>query len=156
MDKPKPKMMTMKTRSYSVLITHRSFEDRFNYLSLRGSVGRSTFGFDRYLNQKFYTSRQWKQIRDEILARDLGCDLGCDGYEVFDRPIIHHMNPLLVDDVERDNPDNLNPEYLITTSHRTHNAIHYGDASLLPQPLVERRPGDTQLWSRLPRKVRRG
>jgi hypothetical protein len=136
------------TRTYTELIQYRSFEDRFEYLSLRGQVGESTFGFDRWLNQQFYTSRQWRDLRHHIIVRDEGCDLGVLGYEVYRRPIIHHMNPLTVDDIVHGTDEALDPEFLILTSHATHNAIHYGDASLLPRPVTSRAPGDTQLWTR--------
>ena len=136
----------MKIRSYSELRRIDNFEDRYDYLQLRGEVGRSTFGFDRYLNQKFYTSREWKQVRNQVIARDEGLDLGIDGYEIYDRIIIHHMNPMTVDDIQHGDDDILNPEFLITTTHDTHNAIHYGDRDLLRQPLVERHRGDTKLW----------
>lgn len=111
-----------------------------------GQVGEPTFGFDRYLNQRFYTSREWRQLRHHIIARDSGCDLGVEGYEIFDKIIIHHMNPMMSEDLIHGNDDILNPEYLITTTHRTHNAIHFGDESLLPKEFVERSPGDTLLW----------
>lgn len=136
----------MKIRSYSELRRFDTFEDRYDYLQLRGEVGRTTFGFDRYLNQKFYTSREWKQVRNQVIARDEGLDLGIDGYEIYDRIIIHHMNPMTVDDIQHGDDDILNPEFLITTTHDTHNAIHYGDRNLLRQPLVERHRGDTKLW----------
>lgn len=133
-------------RTYSELRRLDTFEERFRYLALRGSVGRSTFGFDRYINQGFYTSREWRRVRDEIIVRDNGCDLGVDGYEIHDRLLIHHMNPIEASHIVRGDEDLLDPRFLITTSHRTHNAIHYGDESQLPRPLVERRPGDTRLW----------
>lgn len=136
----------MRTRSYTELIQLGTIEERFDYLSLRGGVGVPTFGFERYLNQRFYQSRQWRQIRQAVIARDLGCDLGVDGYDIYDQVYIHHMNPMTVEDIESGNPDILNPEYLISVTHRTHNAIHYGDRSQLPQPFVERTPGDTKLW----------
>lgn len=136
----------MKTRSYSELRSLDTFEDRYDYLQLRGEVGKSTFGFDRYLNQRFYTSREWKQVRHQVIARDLGLDLGIEGYEIYDRIIIHHMNPMTVDHIQHGDDDILNPEFLITTTHDTHNAIHYGDRNLLRQPLVERHRGDTRLW----------
>lgn len=136
--------MTIKT--YSELRSLNTFMERYKYLQLFGQVGSSTFGFDRYLNQRFYRSTQWKNIRDEVIVRDNGCDLGIEGYEIYDRIIIHHINPMTVDDIESGEDYILNPEYLITTTHRTHNAIHYGDESLLAKPLVERRPGDTRLW----------
>lgn len=138
----------MVIRTYTELAKLESFEERFNYLSIKGVVGESTFGFERHLNQKFYTSREWRLIRDEVLTRDLSCDMGVDGYDIFQRPIIHHMNPMAPKDLIRGNVDILNPEYLITVTHRTHNAIHYGDKSLLALPLPERRPGDTRLWSK--------
>ena len=133
-------------RTYSELRRLTDFEARYKYLALRGSVGRSTFGFDRYINQQFYTSTQWRQIRHHVIARDLGCDLGVEGYEIHDRIYIHHMNPMTVDDIAHGEDSILNPEFLITTTHRTHNAIHYGDERLLPRPLTERRSGDTKLW----------
>lgn len=133
-------------RSYSELRRLDSFIDRFRYLQLRGDVGASTFGFDRYMNQQFYRSREWRQLRQHVIARDQGCDLGLDGYEIFDRIYIHHMNPMTVEDIEHGNESILDPEFLISTTHKTHNAIHYGDEKLLPQPIVERRPGDTKLW----------
>lgn len=137
-------------RTYSELSLLDSFEERFEYLNLKGVVGESTFGFERHLNQKFYTSREWRLIRDEVLTRDLGCDLGIEGHEIHIRPIIHHMNPMVPTDLIHGNMGILNPEYLITVSHRTHNAIHYGDKSLLALPLQERRPGDTKLWGNQP------
>lgn len=133
-------------RTYSELRRIRTFEERFEYLKLKGSVGRSTFGFDRYVNQQFYTSRQWRQVRQKVIARDEGMDLGVDGYEIYDKIIIHHMNPMSVENIEHGDSDILDPEFLITTTHRTHNAIHYGDSSLLPKVIVDRRPGDTRLW----------
>lgn len=136
----------MRIRTYSEMCKFRTLEERFEYLKLSGSVGRSTFGFDRYINQRFYTSRQWRQTREHVIARDLGCDLGVDGYEIHDRVIIHHMNPMTVEDIEEGVVDVLDPEFLVTTSHLTHNAIHYSDRSLLPQLPVERRRGDTNLW----------
>lgn len=136
----------MRIRSYSELRRLNTFEERYDYLQLRGEVGKSTFGFDRYMNQRFYTSREWKQIRNQVIARDEGMDLGVDGYEIYDRIVIHHMNPMTVNDIAYGEDSILDPRYLITTTHRTHNAIHYGDRSLLPQPLVERHRGDTRLW----------
>lgn len=133
-------------RTYSELAQIDNFEDRFEYLKLGGEVGATTFGFDRYVNQQFYRSREWRLMRQKIIARDIGCDLGIEGYEIYDRIYIHHMNPMTVDDLTHGNEDILDPEYLISTTHRTHNAIHYGDASLLRKDLVERKPGDTKLW----------
>lgn len=140
-------MTTTKVRHFRELRRLDSFSDRYNYLRLKGMVGQSTFGFERYINQSFYRSRQWKLIRDEVIARDNGCDLGVEGFEIFDRIIIHHMNPMTAEDIEAGEEAILNPDFLITTTHRTHNAIHYGDEKLLVQPLVERRPGDTRLWN---------
>lgn len=137
---------TLMIRTYSELIRYSSFEDRFEYLSLRGHVGSSTFGFDRYLNQRFYTSSEWKQLRNHVIVRDNGRDLGVEGYAIEGRLLIHHMNPVSADDIIHQSDFLLNPDFLITTTHRTHNAIHYGDKSLLPQPLVERQRGDTKLW----------
>lgn len=136
----------MRIRNYSEMRRFASFEERFQYLRLDGSVGYATFGFDRYINQRFYTSTQWRNIRHFVIARDAGLDLGVAGYEIYDRVLIHHMNPMSRDQIESGVDDILNPDFLITTSHRTHNAIHYGDENLLPKPLVERRPGDTRLW----------
>lgn len=133
-------------RSYSELRRLTDFNTRYKYLQLSGSVGASTFGFDRYMNQQFYRSSEWRQVRQEVIARDEGMDLGIPGYEIYDRIIIHHMNPMRAEDIEHGSSDILNPEYLISTTHKTHNAIHYGDESLLARPLVERRPGDTRLW----------
>lgn len=136
----------MATRSYSELRHLRTFEERYRYLALQGVVGESTFGFDRYLNQQFYTSVQWRQLRHHIIARDGGCDLGIEGYEIHSRLVIHHLNPMTVEKLVHEDEEILDPEFLITTTHQTHNAIHYGDESLLSRPLVERRAGDTLLW----------
>lgn len=136
----------MKLRRYSELVQIPSFEERFDYLQLRGRVGIATFGFERWANQYFYRSKEWRDVRHKVIARDLGMDLAMDEYPIHAQITVHHMNPISTEDVEDGNPDILNPEFLITTCHRTHNAIHYGDRSLLPQPFVERRPGDTRLW----------
>lgn len=133
-------------RTYSELKGLYTFEDRFDYLQLRGVVGEATFGFDRYINQGFYRSAQWKQVRNEVIARDLGMDLGIEGYEIYDRPLVHHMQPMTAADIEEGNPAILDPEYLILVTHSTHNAIHYGDKSLLATPFTERHRGDTRLW----------
>lgn len=125
-----------------------TFSERFNYLRLDGKVGIETFGFERYLNQKFYHSQEWRRIRDFVILRDNGCDLGVEGFDIFSRAVIHHMNPILTDDIIHCTDILLNPEYLITTTHDTHNAIHYGDENLLQKPLIERRPGDTCPWKR--------
>lgn len=133
-------------RTYSELCRISDFEQRYNYLALRGFVGDKTFGFDRYMNQRFYTSRQWRNVRDQVIVRDLGCDLGVAGYEIHDRIYIHHLNPMTAEDLKDGADSVLDPQYLIATTHKTHNAIHYGDASLLAKPFVERRRGDTKLW----------
>ena len=138
--------MTMRIRSYSELRRLDSFLDRFRYLALRGTVGDATFGFDRWMNQLFYRSSEWRQIRTHVIARDNGCDLGAEDHEVYSRLYIHHMNPIQVAHLRDGDPSILDPEFLVTTTHRTHNAIHYGDEGLLPQPIVERRRGDTKLW----------
>lgn len=135
-------------RTYSELILLPTFEERFEYLKLGGKIGEETFGFDRYLNQMFYRSEEWKQLRHEIIARDLGCDLGIQGEDIFDRIIIHHMNPITKQDILQRTDLLLNPEYLITTRKRTHDAIHYGDSRFLGQAIIERRPGDTCPWKR--------
>lgn len=136
----------MTIRTHSKLLRFESFGERYRYLALRGVVGATTFGHDRYLNQEFYRSKEWRDLRHHIIARDLGCDLGSEGYEIHDRIYIHHMNPMTVDDIVHGDGSILDPEYLISTTHSTHNAIHYGDERLLRQPLVARRPGDTKLW----------
>lgn len=136
----------MKTRTYSELQRLETFEERYEYLRLGGVLGIRTFGFDRWVNQVFYKSREWINARGEVIVRDNGCDLGVDGFEIFSGLIVHHMNPISVEDLDQGLEWVVNPEYLITTSLRTHNAIHYGDASLLPRKPVERRPGDTKLW----------
>lgn len=136
----------MMIRTYSELEQLDTFEERFRYLALRGSVGYSTFGFDRYLNQGFYSSREWKRIRSHLIIRDGGCDLGIEGYDIHGRLLIHHMNPISAEDIIHGEDSLVDPEFLITTTHQTHNAIHYGDERLLPRPYVPRRPGDTKLW----------
>jgi hypothetical protein len=133
-------------RTYSELRREESFEDRYEYLRLEGVVGRATFGFDRWVNQQFYQSREWKTLRHDIIIRDNGCDLGVRGYEIQGAPLIHHINPISTDDISHGLDWILDPEFLITTTHDTHNAIHYGDRSLIRQPYVPRSPGDTKLW----------
>ncbi len=135
-------------RTYTQLLKFSTFEERFRYLALKGTVGEATFGYDRWQNQAFYTSRQWKSIRQYVINRDEAWDLAVPGYDIFNRLYIHHMNPMTVAQLAHGEEAVLDPEFLITTCHRTHNAIHYGDENLLAKPLVERRPGDTQLWSR--------
>lgn len=133
-------------RTYSELRRLDTLEERYKYLALHGQVGDITFGFDRWLNQDFYRSPEWRNIRSHVIARDYGCDLGVEGYDIHDRVYVHHMNPMNVKDVVEGDEAILDPEFLISVTHRTHNAVHYGDASLLPRKHVERRPGDTKLW----------
>ena len=135
-------------RTYSELSTLTSFKDRFRYLKLDGAVGEATFGFDRYLNQLFYRSQRWRKIRDEVIVRDCGCDLGIEGYEIYKYAMIHHMNPITAKDIQDESEYLLNPEYLITTTQRTHNAIHYGDEDLLLTMPAERTKNDTCPWRR--------
>lgn len=142
-------MITMSTtiRTYSELITLPTFEERFEYLKLSGRVGDETFGRDRYLNQLLYQrSDEWKASRREVILRDNGCDLGCEGYEIYGQIIVHHMNPITIDDVMNLDPKVFDPEFLISTMHRTHNAIHYGNADLLITAPIERRKNDTCPW----------
>lgn len=136
----------MLIKTHSELFRFETFEERFEYLKLTGSVGHTTFGFDRYLNQQFYQSHAWKTARRHVIVRDSGCDLGVQGYEIHADILIHHMNPISADDIIHGEEWITDPEFLITTTHNTHNAIHYGDKSLLPAPVLERRPGDTKLW----------
>lgn len=135
-----------KIRRYSELRRYDDFVERFRYLNLQGHVGSSTFGFDRWINQKFYRSKQWKDVRNHVISRDRGCDLGVEGYEIHTGLLIHHMNPMIVDDIAHGEDWILDPDFLITTTHRTHNAIHYGDEKQLARPFVERTQGDTKLW----------
>lgn len=133
-------------RTYEELITYKTFEERYSYLRLIGKVGAETFGYDRYMNQMFYRSKEWKRIRDIIILRDNGCDLGVEGYEIRDKVLIHHMNPISVDDIKNASEYLMNPRYLITVSFNTHQAIHYGtQLNLLTNP-IERRPNDTSPW----------
>lgn len=135
-------------KTYSELRQLPTFEERYEYLKLNGRVGEDTFGFDRYLNQIFYNTKEWKTLRREIILRDEGCDLGVPGYE-YDGPIIiHHMNPITKEDILSKSEFLLNPEYLICTTDRTHRAIHYGDKDLLPKKPVERFRNDTCPWKR--------
>ena len=136
----------MSIRTYSELIAFPTFEERFKYLQLNGQVGESTFGFDRYMNQVFYRSQKWKSIRDFVIIRDCGCDLGVEGYDIHGKIIIHHMNPLSMRDIETESDFLLNPDFLICTTHNTHNAIHYGDENLLVTAPVERTKNDTCPW----------
>ena len=132
-------------RTYEELSRLKTFEERFEYLKLNGEVGKDTFGFDRIFNQIFYKSKEWRSVRDKVIIRDNGCDLGSEGHDIYGKIIIHHMNPILPEDIENRNPDILNPEFLITTCKRTHDAIHYG-AAAPEQEFVTRRAGDTCPW----------
>lgn len=140
-------VIVMKIRTYSELITLPTFEERYEYLKLNGVVAKDTFGFDRYLNQQFYRSREWKRIRDQIIIRDNGCDLGVEGYDIFGRVLIHHMNPIGIEDIRDVTEYLMNPEYLICTTHATHNAIHYGDTNLIKGPVI-RTKNDTCPWKK--------
>lgn len=133
-------------RTYRELSRLKTFDERFEYLKLGGIVGEATFGFERYLNQMLYNSSEWRRLRNRIIVRDNGCDLGLEGYEIHGTIIVHHMNPINADDLKGFSEDVFNPENLICVSLDTHNAIHYGDKSLIPQMPVERRPGDTCPW----------
>ena len=139
-------VIQMNIRTYSELITIPTFEERFKYLRLNGRVGEETFGFDRYINQVFYQSEEWRHIRDKVIFRDNGCDLSMDGYEIYGRILIHHMNPITKEDIIHRRDIVLNPEYLICTTKNTHDAIHYGDGSLLMTGPIERRKNDTCPW----------
>lgn len=137
----------MSIKTYSELIRLQTFEERYNYLRLSGNVGRETFGFDRYLNQVFYQrSQKWKRARDYVITRDNGCDLAIEGREIYERIIVHHMNPITIEDLERESDLLLDPEFLITTIHNTHNAIHYGDSTLLLRDPIVRSRFDTCPW----------
>jgi hypothetical protein len=133
-------------RTYSELRRLETFEQRFQYLKLKGIVGAATFGFDRWMNQGFYKSREWEAARNYVIVRDNGCDLGVPGYEIVTGLLVHHMNPMSSDDIKHGEEWIIDPNFLITTSLQTHNAIHYGDENLLPRGPVVRRSGDTKLW----------
>lgn len=140
--------MQVNIRTYSELITLPTFEERFEYLKLGGEIGKETFGYDRVFNQRFYTSREWKRIRDYVILRDNGCDLAMLGHEIceYQKIFIHHLNPITLEDIEKRTEILLDPEFLITTIHPTHNAIHYGDISLLTIKPIERIKNDTCPW----------
>lgn len=138
--------MDRKIRSYKELIGFETFEERFEYLKLNGSVGEDTFGFLRFRNQAFYRSTEWRNLRNHIIVRDHGCDLGILGRDIFGRVYIHHMNPIMLEDLDTRYDLLLNPRYLITTTHETHNAIHYGDKNLLILEPTNRTKHDTTPW----------
>lgn len=133
-------------RTYSELSRFNTYDERFEYLKLGGGIGRETFGFDRWINQEFYTSRQWHDIRRRVIIRDEGCDLGIEGYAIHVEPLIHHINPMTVEDIVNGEEWILDPEFLITTTRRTHNAIHFGTNRAYPKVVVARSPRDTKLW----------
>lgn len=135
-------------KTYTELITIPSFLDRYRYLRIGGSVGHETFGFDRYLNQILYQSAEWKRFRRDIILRDNGCDLGCEGFDIYGKILIHHIDPITIEDVLRRDPKIFDPENVISTSLNTHNAIHYGDESLLMTEPIERTLYDTCPWRR--------
>jgi hypothetical protein len=137
---------TMIVRTYHELSQIETFEERFDYLKLKEALGRKTFGFDRWINQRFYKSREWRRAKNYVITRDDGCDLGIPGFEIYSGLLVHHMNPMSVEDIKQNKEWIFDPNFLITTSHQTHNAIHYGDESLLPRGPIERRSGDTTLW----------
>ena len=141
-------MIQMSIRTYSELITLPTFEERFRYLQLGGKVGEDTFGHDRYLNQMFYTSDEWRRIRRDVIVRDNGCDLGIQDREIHGLIIIHHMNPITIEDIINRSEFLLNPEYLISTIKNTHDAIHFSDERILITDPIERRPNDTCPWKR--------
>ena len=138
--------MTTSIKTYSELITIPTFEERFEYLQLKGSVGKDTFGYDRYLNQVLYRSPEWKRLRNQIIIRDGGCDLACDGYDIYDKVLIHHLNPITVEDVLARSRKVFDPDNLVCVSHNTHNAIHYGDVDLLVTGPIIRTKNDTCPW----------
>lgn len=137
-------MMSIKT--YSELIALPTFEERYEYLRLNGRVGEDTFGFDRYLNQNFYRSAEWRRIRDRVIVRDNGCDLAIDDRIIYGKILIHHMNPITDKDLFNLSDILLDPEYLICVSHNTHNAIHYGDGERLVKDPIVRTKNDTCPW----------
>lgn len=139
-------VIKMIIRTYSELITFPTFEERFKYLQLKGIVGKDTFGYDRYLNQVLYHSTEWKRFRNEIIVRDNGCDLACKGFEIYGRILIHHINPITIDDVINRSPIVFDPENVICVTHNTHNAIHYGDENQLIISPIERSKNDTCPW----------
>lgn len=138
--------MIVKTKTYSELIRLEKYMDRYQYLMLSGRVGQETFGYERFLNQSLYKSYEWRSVRDEVIVRDHGCDLGMEGYEIYGSIIVHHMNPITMDDIQNRDEDIFNPEYLVSTSFSTHNAIHYGDEGLLITEPIIRTKNDTCPW----------
>jgi hypothetical protein len=140
------KMGMMMDKSYSEAMRHSNFEDRFNYLKLNNEVGYTTFGYDRYVNQGFYMTQEWKHARRDVILRDNGCDLAIPGLEIYSDLIVHHINPMSIDDIVHHEDWILDPEYLICTTKKTHNALHFGNESMLPDVVTSRTPNDTRLW----------
>lgn len=136
----------MITKSYGELNQFTTFLDRYNYLKIGGVIGSETFGLDRYVNQMLYKSRKWRSVRNQVIIRDEGCDLGLEGYDIIDQIVVHHMNPITLEDIEEERDYVFDPYFLICCSKRTHNAIHFGDESLLPKDPIIRRPNDTCPW----------
>lgn len=137
---------TMMIRRYSELKRLKTFQERYEYLRLQGNVGESTFGFDRHLNQMLYKSRRWRDVRERVIIRDNACDLGMEDYDIYDMIIVHHINPITIEDIQENRDYIYDTEYLISTTMNTHNAIHFGDSTLLNDLPIERRPGDTIPW----------
>jgi len=145
-------VIRIRIRTYTELSQLATFDERFDYLKLGTLIGEKSFGHERWMNQRFYSGREWKLVRDHVIARDLGCDLGIQnqGREFRTPPHVHHLNPMRPQDIIDNNVDILDPEFLVSVAFNTHNAIHFGDRNKLTQPEVERRPGDTLLWGRRP------
>lgn len=143
-------ILVIRMKSYDELKELKTFIERFEYLNLNGQVGSETFGFNRYLNQSFYNSKEWKQVRDKVIIRDSGCDLGVEGYEINSKPIVHHINTITIEQINNRDPIIFDPNNLITVSHETHNAIHYGDESICKsKEITNRKRGDTCLWKHI-------
>lgn len=138
--------MSTRLRTYSELMKLETFEERFSYLKIGAEVGCATFGGNRWINQQFYTSREWRRLRHQVISRDEACDLGVEGYEIYGQIIVHHINPIDEEDILHGTENALGLDNLICTTHRTHNAIHFGDESQITQPYIPRSPGDTKLW----------
>lgn len=136
----------MSKKTYTKMLKYKTFKERFDYLKLDGIVGMYTFGEDRHLNQRLYTSSKWKRIRDEVIIRDMGMDLAIEGMDIFGTLIVHHINPITPDDILNDRYIIYDLDNLVCTSFRTHNALHYGNPNMIPDIIVDRKPGDTKLW----------
>lgn len=136
----------MKQRSYSELVRLETFEDRFDYLKFSAKIGEKTFGYERYLNQIFYTSKEWRRFRRDMIIRDNGCDMALEDHDILGRIEVHHINPITIEMIENNDPLLMDPDNVVCVSPNTHKAIHYGDKDLLPKPLIERKPNDTCPW----------